>query len=193
MSEVGVSRKIIMVGDAGVGKTSLMFTYVEGAFRAQLPTIGAGQRSKSVDVSGTPVLLDIWDTAGQEKYRSQIRLYVTRAAVALIVFDVTDEASFDHVGEWVEILRQGMDPQTKLFLVGNKIDLEKSANSYQQQGDRLAETIQAEGYYQTSAATGDGVDVLFTAVAVAALSVKSGEEPVLELDTSEPAAKKKCC
>jgi small GTP-binding protein len=118
------SRKIIMVGDAGVGKTSVMFTYVEGAFRNHFPTIGAGERTKVVDVNGSRVLLDIWDTAGQERYRSQIRMYVTGAAVAIVMFDVNDRVTLENLDDWVKIVRENSEPDTKLFIVGNKTDLE---------------------------------------------------------------------
>jgi small GTP-binding protein len=180
-----------MVGDSGVGKTSIMFSYVEGVFRTHFSTIGAGQRTKIVEVDGEHVLLDIWDTAGQERYRSQIRMYLTKAAVALAVFDVNDPATSDHIPEWIQTVRDAADPDTKIFLVGNKTDLEPSPGASQEGGDRLAREIGAEGYYQTSAAQGDGIDSLFTAVAEAAIRVQRGE--LAQLTTAEPVKQKKCC
>jgi small GTP-binding protein len=189
MSEV--TRKIIMVGDSGVGKTSLMFTYVEGTFRTHFSTIGAGERTKVVDVDGVPVMLDIWDTAGQERYRSQIRMYLTKAAAALAVFDVNDPATFDHIPEWVQTVRDGVEPDTKIFLVGNKTDLEPVPGASQQAGDRMAAQLHAEGYFQTSAARGDGIEGLFLSVAAAALSVNRGDRTELALSSAK--SKKKCC
>jgi Ras-related protein Rab-14 len=167
-----------------------MFTYVEGVFRTHFSTIGAGQRSKSVDIGGQSIVLDIWDTAGQERYRAQIRMYLTKAAVALAVFDVNDPATSDHIPEWVQTVRDGTEPDTKIFLVGNKTDLEPVPGASQEMGDRLAREIGAEGYYQTSAAQGDGIEGLFTAVATAAARVNRGDNVQL---ASADQSKKKCC
>jgi small GTP-binding protein len=188
------ARKVILVGDAGVGKTSVMFSYADGVFSQQLATVGSAQRTVQVDVGGKTVPLDIWDTAGQERYRAQIRLYLTRATAALIVFDVTDEASIDHVSEWVDILMQGIDPECKLFLVGNKIDLDPNPEAFQVRGDSLANRIHAEGFYMTSAVTRDGLEALFTAVALGVAEAPLEQEPQLELVTkAEPKRKKRLC
>jgi small GTP-binding protein len=187
------TRKIIMVGDAGVGKTSVMFTYVEGTFRSHFPTIGAGERTKIVDVEGTRVLLDIWDTAGQERYRSQIRMYVTGAAVAIVMFDVNDPGTLDHLDDWVKIVKENSDPDTKLFIVGNKTDLEAVAGSSQAAGDAAAQKFGAEGYFETSAVKKTGIDTLFTAVAIAALKVARGGEAKLDLAEKREKSKGGCC
>jgi small GTP-binding protein len=187
------TRKIIMVGDAGVGKTSVMFTYVEGTFRNHFPTIGAGERTKVVDVNGTRVLLDIWDTAGQERYRSQIRMYVTGAAVAIVMFDVNDRTTLENLDVWVQIVRENSEPDTKYFIVGNKTDLEKVPGSSQAAGDAAATKYAAEGYFETSAAKNTGIDTLFAAVAVAALKVTRGNEKKVELGGQKKQEKGGCC
>jgi small GTP-binding protein len=187
------SRKIIMVGDAGVGKTSVMFTYVEGAFRNLFPTIGAGERTKVVDVNGSQVLLDIWDTAGQERYRSQIRMYVTGAAVAIVMFDVNDPVTLENLDDWVKIVRENSEPDTKLFIVGNKTDLESVPGNSQAAGDAAAQKFGAEGYFETSAAKNTGIETLFTAVSVAALKVARGGEKTLDLSDGKTAKTGHCC
>jgi small GTP-binding protein len=186
------ARKVIIVGDAGVGKTSVMFTWVGGSFRNHFPTIGTGERTKAVDVDGTKVLLDIWDTAGQERYRSQIRMYMTGAHVAIVMFDVTDQASIDHIPEWVQLVRDNTTTGTALFIVGNKTDLEEIPGSSQAAGDQLAKKFDAEGYFQTSAAKGLGIESLFMAVAVASLRVSRAPLPRIELSDGKR-DKKKCC
>jgi small GTP-binding protein len=186
------ARKVIMVGDAGVGKTSVMFTWVEGAFRSHFPTIGAGERTKAVDVDGTKVLLDIWDTAGQERYRSQIRMYMTGAHAAIAMFDVTDQATINHIPEWVQLVRDNTSLGTALFIVGNKTDLEVVPGSSQPIGDELVKRFGAEGYFQTSAAKNSGIESLFMAVAVSALRISPATLPKIEL-LDRKRGKKKCC
>lgn len=191
ISEVVKTRKVIMVGNSGVGKTSVMFTYVEGTFRNHFATIGAGQRSKLVDVEGVKVNLDIWDTAGQERYRSQLRMYMMNAAVAIVMFDVTDDSSFNEVRSWVQSVHDAVEPDTKIFLVGNKTDLEISPGSCTSKAEALAGELGLDGYFQTSAAKGDGIDTLFTTVAEAALQVpRNGDKGV---DLKAKKLQNKCC
>jgi small GTP-binding protein len=187
------TRKIIMVGNAGVGKTSVMFTYVEGTFRHHFPTIGAGERTKVVDVDGTRVLLDIWDTAGQERYRSQIRMYVTGAAVAILMFDVNDPLTLDDLDGWAQIVKENSEADTRLFVVGNKTDLEPVPGASRAKGDAAAKKYGAEGYFETSAANNSGIDTLFIAVAIAALKVGRGTEKKLELASGKRKKKGGCC
>jgi small GTP-binding protein len=186
------SRKVIMVGDAGVGKTSVMFTWVEGAFRNHFSTIGAGERMKEVDVDGTRVSLDIWDTAGQERYRSQVRMYVTGSHVAIVMFDVNDPVSIDHVPGWIDLIRENSSPETKLFIVGNKTDLEQVPGGSQAIGDELAKKYGAEGYFQTSAASNAGIQTLFTAVGIAALKINRRKAPTVQVG-SKRAKSGRCC
>ena len=185
------TRKVIIVGNSGVGKTSVMFTFVEGEFREHFATIGAGERSKEMVIEGIKVNLDIWDTAGQEKYRNQLRMYMTNAAVAIVMFDVTDEESFNDVPSWVQTVREGTEPDTKIFIVGNKTDLEKTAGSYMERGDKLADELNAVAFFQCSAANGKGVNELFTAVAEAALSVSRGGDRGVDLKARR--GKQMCC
>lgn len=101
-----MSRKVVIIGDSGVGKTSILFRYVEGKFNDNvLASFGAGFRTKDVacDDSGErTVKLYIWDTAGQERYNSLTKLYFKGANAAIIVYDITDRASFARAQKWAE-------------------------------------------------------------------------------------------
>ncbi|OHT08248.1 Ras-related protein Rab-10 [Tritrichomonas foetus] len=185
-------RKVIIVGDSNVGKTSVMFTYVEGTFRQHFSTIGAGERTKVVDIGrGMKVNLDMWDTAGQERYKSQLRMYCTNSAVAVLMFDLTDKFTFESLDSWYTTVKDAVEPDTRYFIVGNKKDLEKTAGSFQREGDLYAAKIGAVGYFETSAKTGSGIEELFTTIAEEAIKVtRCGDQGV---NLSGGGGGKGCC
>jgi small GTP-binding protein len=185
------TRKIILLGDAGVGKTSVMFTCIEGTFRNHFPTVGMGERTKAVDVNGTHVILDIWDTAGQERHRSQVRTYVTGAAVAVLMFDVNDPLSLQNLVHWVDIVKESGEPDTKLFIVGNKSDLGSEVS--QDAGEAAARKFGAAGYFETSAASNIGIETLFTAIAVEALKVTRVAATKVKIAETTTKNDDRCC
>lgn len=98
-----MSRKVVIVGDSGVGKTSILFRYVQGQFNENVqPSFGAGFKTKDVpcDDQGNTVKLYLWDTAGQERYNSLTKLYFKQANAAIIVYDITDKESFAKAQRW---------------------------------------------------------------------------------------------
>ena len=99
-----MSRKVVIVGDSGVGKTSILFRFVQGSFNENVqPSFGAGFKTKDVayDDSGHgTVKLYLWDTAGQERYNALTKLYFKGANAAIIVYDITDEESFAKAQRW---------------------------------------------------------------------------------------------
>ena len=120
------SFKVILVGDSNVGKTSILQRYAKDTFRGDIePTIGPQFMSRLVEVeeTGTTLKLQIWDTAGQEKYRSVTPIYYRDAAAAICVFDVTSEVSLEAAERWVQDLREYAPAHIILALAGNKSDL----------------------------------------------------------------------
>ena len=126
-----MSRKVVIVGDSGVGKTSILFRYVQGQFNEHVqPSFGAGFKTKDVayDANGEKTIkLYLWDTAGQERYNSLTKLYFKGANAAIIVYDITDKESFAKAQRWSDQINQFQQNEegTKIetFVVGNKIDL----------------------------------------------------------------------
>lgn len=117
--------KIILVGDATVGKTHLLSRYIRGTLpKTPQSTIGVefATRTVPLQVGGT-VKAQIWDTAGQERYRSITSAHYRRAVGALLVYDITRRATFVNVAKWLEDLRQSGEPDIVVILVGNKVDL----------------------------------------------------------------------
>ncbi|KAL4460416.1 hypothetical protein ABPG74_000167 [Tetrahymena malaccensis] len=117
--------KIVLVGDAGVGKTHIINRYVKGQLpHAIIPTIGIEFATKTVTLrDGGTIKTQIWDTAGQEKYRSITSAHYRKAVGALLVYDVTKEKSFESIQRWLEEIRLHADKDIVLMLVGNKVDL----------------------------------------------------------------------
>ena len=160
--------KVVLIGDASVGKTSILNRYITGSHSHNIsPTLGAAFTTKLVESNGENVKLQIWDTSGEERYRSMAPLYYRGASVVLLVFDLTLEESFKNVGSWLEQLKSHVNlKQTLLILIGNKLDRvadgidrvpENDARSY-------AESINAK-YFESSAVTGENVESIFDAVA----------------------------
>mmetsp|Transcript_15127 Transcript_15127/g.40824 ORF Transcript_15127/g.40824 Transcript_15127/m.40824 type:complete len:220 (+) Transcript_15127:132-791(+) len=117
--------KIVLVGDATVGKTHLLSRYVKGTLpKAPTATIGVEFATRTIPLAeGGTVKAQIWDTAGQERYRAITSSHYRRAAGALLVYDVTRQATFQNCLKWLEELRQNAEPNIIIMLVGNKLDL----------------------------------------------------------------------
>jgi small GTP-binding protein len=118
------SFKFVVMGSSGVGKTCILKRLIDDQFPVdESPTIGADYVSKVEEVDGQSVRLQIWDTAGQEKFRSIAKSYFRGALGAILVYDITDRASFDELGGWLGDVHQFCDPNAFVALVGNKRDL----------------------------------------------------------------------
>jgi small GTP-binding protein len=117
--------KIVLVGDAGVGKTHILSRYIKGSLpKNPTATIGVEFATRTVPLqSGGTVKAQIWDTAGQERYRAITSAHYRRAVGAMLVYDVTSEKTFANAKRWMEELRDHAEPDIVIMLVGNKIDL----------------------------------------------------------------------
>lgn len=117
--------KIVLVGEAAVGKTHLLSRYIKGTLpKNPTSTIGVEFATRTVPLeTGGTVKAQIWDTAGQERYRAITSAHYRRAVGALLVYDVTNEKTFSAVKRWMEELKEHAEPDIVIMLVGNKIDL----------------------------------------------------------------------
>ena len=165
---VSVTRhKIIFVGDAGVGKTTIIARITESPFNEVYePSIGVDFMSKSIKYRGQNIKLQIWDTAGQEKYKGLIPSYVRNSSIVFVVYDISAKSTFDNIPKWLTFIRS--IENTTLILCGNKIDLEKREVT-KEEGEALA---QKEGiaFFETSAKTAEGIKNMFYS-AVSDLSI----------------------
>ena len=157
--------KIIMVGESGAGKTTIVQRLVYGVFNEDLTaTIGVEFKSCTIKANGKNVKLQIWDTAGQEKFRSVAKSYFRNAIGALIVFDLTSMKSFDSVIEWLSDVQTLSHPNSVVILVGNKCDLTDKRSVSRKEAEALAERNNIL-YFETSAKDGTLINEIFIRMA----------------------------
>lgn len=191
------TAKLVLLGEMGSGKSSLVLRYVKGQFfDYQASTVGAAFLTKTIPELN--VKFEIWDTAGQERYHSLAPMYYRGAAAAVIVYDITSTDSFSRAKAWVRELQRQGNPSLIMALAGNKADLEA-------QRAVLAEEAQAYStenglfFFETSAKTAANVSELFMEIARKLPKTELAPKPPqsgIVLDPAgqvAPAKKTGCC
>ncbi|KAL0277324.1 UNVERIFIED_CONTAM: hypothetical protein PYX00_004662 [Menopon gallinae] len=177
-----VLLKVIVLGDSGVGKTSLMNQYVNNKFSNQYKaTIGADFLTRDVDIGDRRVTMQIWDTAGQERFQSLGVAFYRGADCCVLVFDVTAPQSFKSLDSWRDeflIQASPRDPENFPFIVlGNKIDVENRAVSVSpKKAQQWCQTKNNIPYFETSAKEGVNVEQAFQVIATNALAQVSSRQ-----------------
>ena len=158
------SIKIVLIGNSGVGKTLISQRYINGDNDIDLEpnsTAGASYFQKYVEIDGKSLSLDIWDTAGQEKYRSMGKMFYKDAHIVLFVYDITNLDSFKELKEiWFKELKSSGEKLAVFAVVGNKSDLYESEKVSEEEAREWAKEIDAV-YGLVSAKTGDCINSLF--------------------------------
>jgi small GTP-binding protein len=155
--------KIILIGDANCGKTSLINRFVTKSFNDKyICTIGVDFMTKAVKINNQTIKLQIWDTAGMEKYKQITTSYYRGAQAAIVCFDLTSNASFTSLQRWVDDYSKFYNPifTKNIFIVGNKSDLVEDREVSREEIDRWVSTNNYR-YYETSAKSGNNVELLF--------------------------------
>lgn len=153
--------KYIIIGDMGVGKSCLMRQFIDKKFMADCPhTIGVEYGTRIIEVQGQKIKLQIWDTAGQERFRAVTRSYYRGAAGAIMVYDITRRTTFNHISSWLSEANNLASPNTILFLIGNKADLDASRDVTREEAEAFAKEHNLT-FLETSAKTGDNVEEAF--------------------------------
>ena len=131
--------KILLIGDLGVGKSCVILRYVEGDFPGNImSSIGVDFKTKQIDLDDRLIKLQIWDTAGHEKFRTITTSYYKSAHAIIILYDITQKASFDHIRNWItEIDKFGKQGVLKV-IVGNKLDMENNRKITKEAAENLA-------------------------------------------------------
>ncbi|KAK8889072.1 hypothetical protein M9Y10_033816 [Tritrichomonas musculus] len=159
-----ISPRVIFIGDSGVGKTSLITRGTNDTFNELTsPTIGAGVTPITMTVNGVEVNFQVWDTAGQEIYRSIVPLYFKYAKCAIVVFSFEDVKSFQSLNSWLDMLHSNTDHEVPVVIAGNKWDVEKK-NVELAEAKTWANSRNYQLFF-TSAKTGEQVNQLFQFVA----------------------------
>ncbi|CDW82186.1 ras family gtpase [Stylonychia lemnae] len=157
--------KVVVLGEARVGKTSLTYRFSSGTFNEHQPsTVDATCIEKSINVNGNIVKLVIWDTAGQERYNALNQVYYRGAEGAVVVYDATDLDSFKKMNQWVTELKNYLPAEIPIMIAGNKSDLYNNIAIQQEEAKKYAKSQNSQ-FVATSAKTGTGVQELFTTLA----------------------------
>ena len=153
--------KYIIIGDAAVGKSNLLLRFAQNDFKSEYQlTIGVEFGAKNIDIDNKKYRLQIWDTAGQENYRSITRAYYKNSVCAILVYDITNRDSFEHITSWIEDCLAQSPKTVFMVLVGNKSDLNEKRRVSTEEGQQMANNHNLL-FFETSAKTGDNVDKIF--------------------------------
>ena len=155
--------KIVLLGEAGVGKTSIITRYISGSFsQIVMTSTGSSFVAKKIELEDKKkVKLQIWDTAGQEKYRSLAKIFYQSAAVAVLVYDITLKKSFEQIKEyWVKEIKENAPEDIIIAIAANKSDDYLNQEVTMDEGKELAKSLDAL-FICTSAKLGNGIDDLF--------------------------------
>merc|ERR1711973_587890 len=198
-SQTSVNFKVVLLGEGCVGKSSIVLRYVEDKFNSShLSTMQAAFMMKKLQINDTRVNLAIWDTAGQERFHALGPIYYRDAQGAVLVYDITDEDSFQKVKVWVKELRRMVGPEINLIIAGNKIDLERKRTVNQEMAETFAASVNAV-HIQTSAKKNEGIDNLFETLTNHILSKQKKSTATVPrqnikiVDDDEVKTKSRCC
>ncbi|EGB07234.1 GTPase [Aureococcus anophagefferens] len=187
--------KLLMIGDSAVGKTSLLLRYANDTFSSTfITTIGIDFKIKTINLDGKRVKLQIWDTAGQEQFRTITRSYFRGAQGIVLVYDITDRGTFNSVRSWMAQINEHADGQVNKILVGNKCDNSSARKVSADEGRKLADEYGVR-FIETSAKQNVNVTEAFRAIAQQVTSrIPSRAAGGVKLQSAaKPGGKKGCC
>ncbi len=165
--------KIVIFGDAGCGKTTLTHRFLKNLFVQNLEaTIGIDFQLKAVNVDGEKVKLQIWDFAGEERYRFLLPSYIKGINGGIFMYDVTNYASLAHVDDWLSIVNKEVEYEFPLIFIGGKNDLAHLKEVPTVKAMEMAEQKGAKGFFECSSKTGENVLKIFDLLAILVLKSK---------------------
>ena len=157
--------KVLLLGDAGVGKTSLMWRFSEDVFnKTYISTIGIDFKLRTIEVQGKRVRLQIWDTAGQERFHAISVSYYRSAVGIMMVYDITRRHSFENIAKWLRNIDEHAKEDVIKLLVGNKCDLQGPRAVKREEGEKLADEYDMS-FFETSAKENESIEDAFTCIA----------------------------
>jgi len=195
--------KILLIGDSGVGKSCVLLRFADDSYSEQyISTIGVDFKIKTMELaqpSGESIKakLQIWDTAGQDRFRTITSSYYRGAQGIIVVFDVTDRDSFEHVSAWMAEVERYAGSDVNTLLIGNKKDLEDQRAVTFEEGEALAQTYKIR-YVETSAKENVNVEEAFRVMAneidsrLQAAPTKTAA-PSIDLTSAKPVRQSQCC
>jgi small GTP-binding protein len=185
--------KVLLLGDSTVGKTCVLLKYTDKIFQeTHMMTIGLDYRLKVMQLqSGKEVKLQIWDTAGQDRFRSITKNYYKGSHGIILIYDVTSLKTFENVKSWVSQIHEEISDKVVIYLVANKIDMDDLRKVTKEEGKKLAEELDVP-FVETSAKTGENIDYIFSDISERIDKVFGNIQRVAHNKTYK-APGKKCC
>ena len=176
MTEIDVNLNMVIIGESGVGKTSLLMRYIHDEFGDVKPTVGIDYMKKTIENGDQRVLVRFWDTAGTEKFSSLTDNSFRSASGVFLVYDVSNRETFDQVRMWLLKVRDKCRANIKIMLIGNKVDLMQDRKVSADEGEKFA----AENglfFFETSAKVNDKqrVQQAFNTLSLEALKIQEVE------------------
>ena len=191
--------KILILGDHAVGKSCFIIRYTDDTFQdVYLSTIGMDCKYKDINLeNGKSIRLQIWDTAGQDRFRSLTKNLYKGASGIILIYDISQRKTFDNVKGWIESIKEEVSSKVLIVLVGNKIDKIEEREVKKVEGEDLAEELKLP-FYECSALTGENINNVFLGLARKLVETKEKVENRGEKLTKAPVKntndkKKPCC
>ncbi len=196
--EEEIVYKVLLLGDSSVGKTCFLLRYCDKSFQdVHLSTIGLDYRLKTITLKNNKnIKLQIWDTAGQDRFRAITKNYYKSANGVLLIYDISNLQTYENVKNWISQIREEANPNVIIYLVGNKIDLPKEKRVVNiEDGEKIAEEFEIK-FKEASAKSGTNVNEIFEEL------VEQIDEKFSKLETPKKKKgnqlytgkkKKKCC
>ncbi|XP_045150888.1 ras-related protein Rab-8B [Echinops telfairi] len=157
--------KLLLIGDSGVGKTCLLFRFSEDAFNTTfISTIGIDFKIRTIELDGKKIKLQIWDTAGQERFRTITTAYYRGAMGIMLVYDITNEKSFDNIKNWIRNIEEHASSDVERMILGNKCDMNDKRQVSKERGEKLAIDYGIK-FLETSAKSSTNVEEAFFTLA----------------------------
>lgn len=157
--------KLLLIGDSGVGKTSILFKFSEDTFSpAFISTIGIDFKIRTIEVDGKKIKLQVWDTAGQERFRTITTAYYRGAMGIMLVYDVSNLKSFENISNWIRNIEMHATQDVELMILGNKCDIADKRQVSKEKGEQLALQHNIK-FMETSAKATINIEEAFTTLA----------------------------
>ena len=188
--------KVLVLGDPSVGKSCFLIRYTDDTFQdVYLSTIGMDCKYKDVVLEeDKSIRLQIWDTAGQDRFRSITKNLYKGASGIMLIYDITNRKSFDNVKTWVNSIREEVSNKVVIVLIGNKVDLEKKRQVETEKGEKIADEFDMP-FFECSALTGENINKAFETLAKKLVEVKAKTkhhgEQLKQIKVGDK--KKSCC
>ena len=187
--------KILLLGDSSVGKTCFLMRYSDNTFQEiHMSTIGLDYKLKNVQLDdGKIVKIQIWDTAGQDRFRSITKNYYKGAHGIILIYDVTSRKTFENVKNWVSQIKEEVSDKVIIILVGNKIDDESNRKVSKEEGKKMAKDCGLD-FFETSAKSGLNIDSTFNELVKKTVETYSKIDGKGDkLNAKKSGKKKGCC